>query len=76
MIEMGIWKNVKKKISFSLGTERSSIYVAMCILVQHLRTEKKVDICTTTRKLRSQRNMLLDTYVSTYSIQSVVDREF
>lgn len=48
----------------SLGTERSSIYVAMCILVQHLRTEKKVDICTTTRKLRSQRNMVLDSYVS------------
>ncbi|XP_055376748.1 tyrosine-protein phosphatase 69D [Condylostylus longicornis] len=46
----------------SLGTDRSSIFVAMCILVQQLRTEKKVDICTTTRKLRSQRSMLLDTY--------------
>lgn len=48
----------------SLGTERSSIYVAMCILVQHLRTEKKVDMCTVARKLRSQRSTMLDTYVS------------
>ncbi|XP_055854792.1 tyrosine-protein phosphatase 69D [Episyrphus balteatus] len=46
----------------SLGTDRSSIFVAMCILVQQLRTEKKIDICTTARKLRSQRAMLLDTY--------------
>ncbi|CAD7082783.1 unnamed protein product [Hermetia illucens] len=46
----------------SLGTDRSSIFVSMCILVQQLRTEKKVDICTTARKLRSQRSMLLDTY--------------
>ncbi|KAJ6635524.1 Tyrosine-protein phosphatase 69D [Pseudolycoriella hygida] len=49
-------------IHCNLGTDRSSIYVAMCILVQHLRTEKKIDVCTTTRKLRSQRHMLLDTY--------------
>ncbi|XP_061399511.1 tyrosine-protein phosphatase 69D-like [Musca vetustissima] len=46
----------------SLGTDRSSIFVAMCILVQQLRTEKCVDICTTARKIRSQRPRLIDTY--------------
>ncbi|XP_059225629.1 tyrosine-protein phosphatase 69D isoform X2 [Stomoxys calcitrans] len=46
----------------SLGTDRSSIFVAMCILVQQLRTEKSVDICTTARKIRSQRPRLIDTY--------------
>ncbi|KQS43863.1 tyrosine-protein phosphatase 69D isoform X1 [Drosophila erecta] len=46
----------------SLGTDRSSIFVAMCILVQHLRLEKCVDICATTRKLRSQRTGLINSY--------------
>uniref|UniRef100_A0A1A9VMX8 protein-tyrosine-phosphatase n=1 Tax=Glossina austeni TaxID=7395 RepID=A0A1A9VMX8_GLOAU len=46
----------------SLGTDRSSIFVAMCILVQQLRTEKSVDICSTARKIRSQRSRLIDTY--------------
>ncbi|EDV97391.1 GH16835, partial [Drosophila grimshawi] len=46
----------------SLGTDRSSIFVAMCILVQHLRLEKSVDICSTTRKLRSQRPGLLNSF--------------
>ncbi|XP_062132000.1 tyrosine-protein phosphatase 69D isoform X1 [Drosophila sulfurigaster albostrigata] len=46
----------------SLGTDRSSIFVAMCILVQHLRFEKSVDICSTTRKLRSQRPGLLNSF--------------
>ncbi|XP_073837740.1 protein tyrosine phosphatase 69D [Musca autumnalis] len=46
----------------SLGTDRSSIFVAMCILVQQLRNEKCVDICTTARKIRSQRPRLIDTY--------------
>ncbi|KAI8122637.1 Tyrosine-protein phosphatase 69D [Lucilia cuprina] len=48
----------------SFGTDRSSIFVAMCILVQQLRTEKCVDICTTTRKIRSQRSRLIDTYIT------------
>ncbi|KAM7358825.1 protein tyrosine phosphatase 69D isoform 2-T3 [Cochliomyia hominivorax] len=46
----------------SYGTDRSSIFVAMCILVQQLRAEKCVDICTITRKIRSQRSRLIDTY--------------
>ncbi|XP_037935932.1 tyrosine-protein phosphatase 69D isoform X2 [Teleopsis dalmanni] len=46
----------------SLGTDRSSIFVAMCILVQQLRTEKGIDICSTARKIRSQRPKLLNTY--------------
>ncbi|XP_030375463.1 tyrosine-protein phosphatase 69D [Scaptodrosophila lebanonensis] len=46
----------------SLGTDRSSIFVAMCILVQHLRLEKNIDICSTTRKIRSQRPGLINSY--------------
>lgn len=51
---------------FSLGTDRSSIFIVMCILVQQLRVEKKIDICSTVRKLRSQRNLLIDSYVIIY----------
>lgn len=50
--------------NFSLGTDRSSIFVTLCILVQQLRLEKKVDVCTVVRKLRSQRSQFLSTYVS------------
>ncbi|XP_055318349.1 tyrosine-protein phosphatase 69D isoform X2 [Sitodiplosis mosellana] len=46
----------------SLGTDRSSIFVTLCILVQQLRLEKKVDVCTVVRKLRSQRSQFLSTY--------------
>lgn len=48
----------------NLGSDRSSMFVALNILVQQLRTEKRVDIFTITRKLRSQRQGLLSTYVS------------
>lgn len=36
----------------------------MCFLVQQLRTEKKVDICSMVRKLRSQRVGMIEKYVS------------
>lgn len=49
---------------FSLGTDRSSIFVTLAILVQQLRLEKKVDCCTVVRKLRSQRSQFLNSYVS------------
>lgn len=51
-------------ITCSLGTDRSSIFVTMCILVQQLRTEKSIDICSTARKIRSQRPRLLNSFVS------------
>lgn len=38
--------------------------MTLCILVQQLRLEKKVDICTIVRKLRTQRPQFLNTYVS------------
>ncbi|GLH05083.1 Tyrosine-protein phosphatase 69D [Gryllus bimaculatus] len=44
------------------GSDRSSMFVALSILVQQLRTEKRVDIFTTTRKLRSQRHGMLQTF--------------
>ncbi|XP_068082268.1 tyrosine-protein phosphatase 69D isoform X2 [Anabrus simplex] len=44
------------------GSDRSSMFVALTILVQQLRTEKRVDIFTTTRKLRSQRHGMLQTF--------------
>ncbi|PSN55870.1 Tyrosine-protein phosphatase 69D [Blattella germanica] len=46
----------------SCGSERSSMFVALSILVQQLRTEKRVDIFTATRKLRSQRHGMLQTF--------------
>lgn len=45
------------------GAERSSIFVALSILVQQLKTEKCVDIFTTAKKLRSQRQHMLKNYV-------------
>jgi protein-tyrosine phosphatase len=49
----------------SLGSDRSSMFVGLNILVQQLRIEKRVDIFTVTRKLRSQRNGLINSFVST-----------
>ena len=46
------------------GSDRSSIFVALSILVQQLRTENRVDVFATTRKLRSQRTGMLQTFVS------------
>ncbi|XP_012216219.1 tyrosine-protein phosphatase 69D isoform X2 [Linepithema humile] len=44
------------------GSDRSSMFVALSILVQQLRTEKRVDIFTTTKKLRSQRHGMISTF--------------
>ncbi|XP_050461822.1 tyrosine-protein phosphatase 69D [Cataglyphis hispanica] len=46
----------------SYGSDRSSMFVALSILVQQLRTEKRVDIFTTTKKLRSQRHGMISTF--------------
>ncbi|XP_055637992.1 tyrosine-protein phosphatase 69D isoform X2 [Toxorhynchites rutilus septentrionalis] len=46
----------------SLGTDKSSLFVAMCILVMQLKTEKRIDICSIVRKLRAQRSLMIDTY--------------
>lgn len=46
------------------GSDRSSMFVALSILVQQLRTEKRVDIFTVTKKLRSQRHGMISTFVS------------
>lgn len=47
--------------------------MAMCFLVQQLRTEKKVDICSVVRKLRSQRMGMIEKYVSDSSLSSFWD---
>lgn len=47
----------------NLGAERSSIFVALSILVQQLKTEKSVDIFSTARKLKCQRHKMLENYV-------------
>ncbi|KAK0183353.1 hypothetical protein PV327_001403 [Microctonus hyperodae] len=44
------------------GSDRSSMFVALSILVQQLRTEKRVDIFTTTKKLRSQRHGMISSF--------------
>lgn len=46
----------------NLGSDRSSMFVGLSILVQQLRTERRVDVFTVTRKLRSQRQALINSY--------------
>ncbi|XP_057340259.1 tyrosine-protein phosphatase 69D-like isoform X1 [Microplitis mediator] len=46
----------------SFGSDRSSMFVALSILVQQLKTEKRVDVFTTTKKLRSQRHGMISSY--------------
>lgn len=53
-----------------LGSDRSSLFVGLSILVQQLRVEHRVDIFTITRKLRSQRHALINSYVS-YTIKYI-----
>lgn len=52
----------------NLGSDRSSMFVGLSILVQQLRTERRVDVFTVTRKLRSQRQALINSYVSNMTI--------
>lgn len=66
-------KCLKFEIRSSLGTDRSSMFVTLYILVQQLRLEKKVDVCTFVRKLRSQRSQFLSTYVS-ISLCEITDK--
>ena len=49
---------------FRTGSDRSSMFVALSILIQQLRIEKKLDVCTVARKLRAQRPGMLQTFVS------------
>ncbi|OXU25361.1 hypothetical protein TSAR_005640 [Trichomalopsis sarcophagae] len=44
------------------GSDRSSMFVALSILVQQLRIEKRIDIFTTVKKLRSQRHGMISTF--------------
>ncbi|CAK1546814.1 unnamed protein product [Leptosia nina] len=43
------------------GTERSALFVALCILTWQLRVERRVDVSAVARKLRSQRTNTIDT---------------
>ncbi|CAG9796097.1 unnamed protein product [Diatraea saccharalis] len=47
-----------------LGTERSALFVALCILICQLRVERRVDVNSVARKVRSQRARTIDTFVS------------
>ncbi|RVE48717.1 hypothetical protein evm_006611 [Chilo suppressalis] len=46
-----------------LGTERSALFVALCILICQLRTERRVDVNSVARKVRSQRARTIDTFL-------------
>ncbi|XP_045539804.1 tyrosine-protein phosphatase 69D isoform X1 [Papilio machaon] len=46
-----------------LGTERSSLFVALCILIWQLRVERRVDVNCVSRKVRSQRARTIDTFL-------------
>ena len=41
------------------GSDRSSVYVALSCLVQQLKTESRADVFATIRKLRSQRQGMI-----------------
>lgn len=56
----------------SYGSDRSSMFVALSILVQQLRTEKRIDVFTTTKKLRSQRHGMISAFVR--NINSLLKR--
>lgn len=47
----------------NLGADRSSMFVGLSILVQQLRVEHRVDIFIVTRKLCSQRQAMINSYV-------------
>ncbi|XP_026317118.1 tyrosine-protein phosphatase 69D-like isoform X2 [Hyposmocoma kahamanoa] len=45
------------------GTERSALFVALCVLIAQLRAERRVDVSTVARKVRSQRDKTIDTFL-------------
>jgi Protein-tyrosine phosphatase len=47
-----------------MGVDRSAIFVALAVLIQQIRTEKKADVFSVVRKLRCQRQGMLDSFVS------------
>ena len=46
------------------GSARSSVYVALSCLVQQIKTESRADVFTAVRKLRSQRQGMIQHVVS------------
>nr|XP_022914694.1 tyrosine-protein phosphatase 69D [Onthophagus taurus] len=46
----------------NMGSDRSSIFVGLSILVQQLRIERRVDVFIVARKLRSQRQAMINTF--------------
>lgn len=59
-----------------LGSDRSSMFVGLSILVQQLRAEQRVDVFTVTRKLRSQRQAMISTYVSIFFFYNLIQLYF
>ncbi|XP_065213530.1 tyrosine-protein phosphatase 69D isoform X3 [Planococcus citri] len=49
-------------IHCELGSDRSSMFVALSILAQQLKTERRVDVVNVARKLRSQRQGMLTAF--------------
>ncbi|KAI5639997.1 protein-tyrosine phosphatase domain-containing protein [Phthorimaea operculella] len=45
----------------NLGTERSALFVALCVLICQLRAERRVDVGAAARKVRAQRAHTIDT---------------
>ena len=58
------FRNKKVPFSFRYGSERSSVFVSLACLVQQLKTEAQSDVFTTVRKLRSQRQGMVQHVVS------------
>ena len=58
------------------GSERSSVFVALGCLVQQLKTESRSDVFTTVRKLRSQRQGMVQHVVSFNKIINISNLQF
>ena len=46
------------------GSDRSSVYVGLSILVQQIKRERRCDVFTAVRKLRAQRQAMIQHLVS------------
>ncbi|XP_052753024.1 tyrosine-protein phosphatase 69D isoform X2 [Galleria mellonella] len=46
-----------------LGTERSALFVALCVLIRQLRVERRLDVNCVARKVRSQRARTINTFL-------------
>jgi protein-tyrosine phosphatase len=47
-------------------TSNASVFIALSILLDQLKSENSVDICSTVKRLKRQRNGMIESYVRLY----------